>query len=134
MSRIFIDTAPFIYLFEQNGKYCDEVFHQISNWIGNNDRILSSVITLTEILVHPIKIGQNGIANKYKHMLTELLSEKLLVIDEQIADKASSLRVEYNLSTPDSIQLAAAINSGCDIFYTNDKKLSQIKDLDVLMV
>ena len=36
--------------------------------------------------------------------------------------------------TPDSIQLATALYSGSDIFYTNDKRLSTFSDIKILTI
>lgn len=37
-------------------------------------------------------------------------------------------------TTPDAIQMATAINIGCDEFYTNDTVLQKIKEIDVNVI
>ena len=34
----------------------------------------------------------------------------------------------------DALQLATAIETGCDMFYTNDRKLKQIDEINVITV
>ena len=40
-----------------------------------------------------------------------------------VFDRATSLRAENNLKTPDALHLASALASGCEAFCTNDKQL-----------
>jgi predicted nucleic acid-binding protein len=42
------------------------------------------------------------------------------------------LRANYNLKTPDSIQLASGIQKNADIFFTNDKNLKRVDKIEVL--
>jgi predicted nucleic acid-binding protein len=45
------------------------------------------------------------------------------------------LRVQYSgLRTIDAIQVSAAIDIGVDAFLTNDEKLKQIKEINVLFL
>ncbi|MCI5218746.1 MAG: PIN domain-containing protein [Candidatus Electrothrix sp. LOE2] len=44
----------------------------------------------------------------------------------EVFDKATELRAQYSLKTPDAIHLAAALVSGCDVFLTNDLRLNRV--------
>ena len=51
---------------------------------------------------------------------------ELIPISAKIAETAAKIRAEYrDFKAMDSLQLAAAIESGCDVFLTNDKQLKQ---------
>ena len=41
------------------------------------------------------------------------------------------IRGRYRFKTPDSIHLAAAVESGCQLFLTNDVRLNRFTDLTV---
>lgn len=73
-------------------------------------------------------------AQKYKALLNQLLSYRALTIDESIAEHAATIRADYGYRPADSLQLAAAVIHDCDIFYTNDRKLSGFDTLDVVTV
>ena len=45
---------------------------------------------------------------------------------EPVAYLAADLRARYNLRTPDAIQIATAILTGCDAFLTNDDGLRRV--------
>ena len=132
--RIFIDTAPFIYLAESKGRSSDKVAIQISRWIEDDYAIFSSVITLAEILVHPKKKQDISLVREYKELLMDILSSPLLEINSETAELTSQYRAKYNLSAPDAFQLACAKISKCNVFYTNDKKMRRIKDIEVILV
>ncbi|MHB1688312.1 MAG: hypothetical protein ACYCVH_13185 [Ignavibacteriaceae bacterium] len=54
---IFIDTAPFIYHFENSEKYSSLTKVLFSALDKNSVRAITSVITLTEIITKPFQIG-----------------------------------------------------------------------------
>ena len=55
--------------------------------------------------------------------------------DATIAEVAADLRARYNLRTPDALQAATALHSGCEAFLTNnDKHFRRATDLQVLIL
>ncbi len=56
----------------------------------------------------------------------------LILLSEVISELAAQIRGENGFKTPDSIQLATALYSGADIFYTNDKRLSKFPNIKIL--
>ena len=48
--------------------------------------------------------------------------------------RAAELRVRHNLTLPDALQIAIALNTGCDAFLTNDNALQRVTELRVLVV
>ena len=57
MSRIFWDTNLFIYLFEDNGALSKAVARLRSKMLDRGDQLLTSTLTLGEILVKPTEEG-----------------------------------------------------------------------------
>ena len=51
-------------------------------------------------------------------------------IDSNIAEQGAKLRGQHkNFKAMDALQIAAAIASRCDMFFTNDKQLRQEREL-----
>ena len=48
-----------------------------------------------------------------------------------VFDRAAQIRADRGFKTPDAIHLAAAVESGCDRFLTNDLRLSRFAGLAV---
>ncbi len=47
---------------------------------------------------------------------------------------AADLRADYNLSTPDALQISAVLSVGCQAFVTNDKRLKRVTDLQIIVL
>ena len=132
--RIFIDTAPLIYLIEGQGTLSDSVEAQIGNWIRVEETIATSTLTLLELLVVPKKNNDRHLVQKYRALLKDLFSEPLIPLSEAISESAAEIRGSYGFKTPDSIQLASAMYFGADIFYSNDLRLGRFSELKIMSV
>lgn len=51
-----------------------------------------------------------------------------------IAIKAAEIRVKYNFSTPDALQIATATERKADYFLTNDFRLKLITEIKVITI
>ena len=50
-----------------------------------------------------------------------------------MAEKSAELRAKYkDIKLADALQLAAAIEYGCDAFFTNDKQSKQVSEINVV--
>ena len=92
---------------------------------------ISTMLTLTEVLTHPIRIGDNTLIQKYQTILNSSIGFDLILLNKSIAYQAAELRAKYNLKTPDAIQIATAIQTHCHAFLTNDKGLKRITELQI---
>ncbi len=129
---LFIDSAPLIYYIEGHTTYQSilvDLFR--ANDLGRF-HFITSTITLLEVLVMPMRLGRNDIATQYKNLLTGSNYIEIIELTADIAAKAAQLRAKYDLKTPDSIQLATAIEYNADLFLTNDVRLKNIDGLNML--
>ena len=132
--KIFIDTAPLIYLIEGEEDFATSVEKQLMQWIEAEENLATSTLTLLELLVVPMKQENKHLVQKYRALLQDILSEPLIPLSETISEMAAQIRGVTGFKTPDSIQLATALYSGADIFYTNDKRLSKFSDIKILTI
>jgi predicted nucleic acid-binding protein len=95
---------------------------------------VSSVITLTEVLTHPFKLGNVRLAQEYRDILLHSGGFRLLPVTAQLAESAANLRARYNLRTPDALHVAASIDARCDAFLTNDKGVKRVTEINVLVL
>jgi predicted nucleic acid-binding protein len=134
VQRLAVDTAPVIYFIEANPKYdalVTDVFQRISNGTLEGH---CSVITLTEVLVQPLRQGDQQLSQDYTDLLLQSRHFSTVSIDPAIACTAADLRARYGLRTPDALQVAAAIENGCQAFLTNDAKVKRVKEIRVLVL
>ena len=124
MSRIFFDTNLFIYLLEdtgERGKRVEAIVERISE---RRDHLLTSTLTLAEVLVKPLAVGDVAWADKYEKLLNTP-GVSLLPFDRGAARIYAGIRQDKGVKPPDAIQLACAAHAGCDLFITNDERLSK---------
>ncbi len=123
MSRIFWDTNLFIYLFEDKGGQSEQVAELRRRMIEREDELLTSALTLGEILVRPRETGNNELARVYELAISAAAT--VLPFDSHAALKFAEIRQDRSIHAPDAIQLACASVARADLFITNDNRLSR---------
>jgi predicted nucleic acid-binding protein len=134
VTSLGLDTAPIIYFMEANPKYDDlvtEIFQRIDAGVIEG---VTSVITLLEVLVMPLRSGDATLQLKYTDLLLHSLHLETHEITAKVVQRAADLRARYNLRTPDALQVAVVIEAGCQAFLTNDIALKRITELRVLVL
>ena len=121
MSRIFWDTNLFIYLFEGQGPLSRRVAALRQSMLARGDQLLTSTLTLGEILVKPMERGDAELSKKYEQTLAA--TSLIIPFDLKAAKIYASLRGDRSLRAPDTIQLACAAGVGVDLFITNGTRL-----------
>lgn len=132
--RVYIDTSPFIYYLENSALYMDKMKHFFELCLDKNIQIVTSVITVEEYLVFPYASGKIEFIENFKRFI-EYMNIHVINIDSGIAEQAAKIRSRYKyFKAMDALQIAAAIASGCDMFFTNDKQLRQEKELPCMTI
>ena len=121
MSRIFWDTNLFIYLFEGSAVFGGQVASLREKMLRRGDQLVTSTLTLGEVLVKPMKEGDTKLLKEYADVLPAVAV--LLPFDTKAATVYAQLRGDSGLRAPDAIQLACAASFGVDLFVTNDTRL-----------
>jgi predicted nucleic acid-binding protein len=121
VSRVFWDTNLFIYLFEGSPAFGPQVLALRQKMLKRGDELLTSTLTLGEVLVKPMKSGDAILTNEYRRAIPATAT--LLQFDEKAAILYAKLRCDVALRAPDAIQLACAGSFGVDLFVTNDENL-----------
>lgn len=129
-----LDTAPLIYFIEENPTYLETIRPFFVAMDRGEFRVVTSTVTLLEVLVHPFRRGEKELAQQYRDIL--LGAEGLITISlsQDIAEVAARLRASHNIRTPDAIQMATALRAGASHFLTNDVRLPSLPELKVLVL
>jgi predicted nucleic acid-binding protein len=123
--RAFFDTNIFIYLYADAERSKQETSRDIVN---NAYECITSTQILNEI---------NNVMIKKWHMHYDTVMAvqcdvrrigKVICATEDIIDKAMDLHFRYGFSYYDSLMLATALDSDCDIIYTEDMSSGQVID------
>lgn len=124
MSKVFFDTNVFIYMFEGLEPNRTRTLEIRRRMIDRGDRIVTSAMTLGEVLVRPTKLGQTSLIEQYDHAIRT--AAHVISFDPPIAWRYASLRATHAIRNPDAIQLACAAHFGVDLFITNDIRLHKL--------
>lgn len=132
--RVHIDSMTFIYFIEEHPRYVN-VVESVFELVDAGELVgLSSYVTLLEVLVKPIQEKDAALAQKYREFLTGARNFALFPVDRGIAEDGAGIRARYGFRTPDAIQLATAVRHGADTFLTNDEKLKNFDQLEVVVL
>jgi predicted nucleic acid-binding protein len=121
VSRVFWDTNLFIYLLEGQGPLAKRATALRQSMLSRGDQLITSALTLGEVLVKPLERGDRELARKYEEAI--LATSILIPLDAMAARKYALLREDRTLRAPDAIQLACAAAARVDLFITNDLRL-----------
>ncbi len=129
-----VDTSIFIYFIEKHpdyNKFLKDFFKQ------NEDGgfgIITSTITLLELLVMPFKQSRQDLGEKYKKILGKSGHIELIDLNPEIAEISAEIKAKNGLRTPDAIQIGTSIYCKADYFLTNDKPLKSVKQIPIIIL
>jgi predicted nucleic acid-binding protein len=129
-----LDSVPLIYFIEENPTYLQMTDAFFEAMLRREFRVITSVLTLPEVLVYPLRQGNRTLAQEYRDILYYQEGLTTVEISTDIAETAAQIRAVHNLRTPDAIQMATAISAGASFFLTNDGHLPSLPGLTMLVL
>lgn len=130
---VALDAAPFIYYVEEHASFTKLIEPILQGAEEGRLALVTSTLTLLEVLVAPYRAGDGALARRYEAILSDSPSLTLVPLDLGQLRNAARLRATHvSLKVPDALQLSAALSTGCSAFVTNDRRLPRIPGLKVL--
>jgi predicted nucleic acid-binding protein len=129
-----LDTAPLIFYIEDHPTYADLLAPFFEAVKSGEIRIVTSTVTLLEVLVHPLKRGDESLAHEYNDILLSSPYIFTVPVTPATAQTAAELRAMSKLKTPDAIHLATAINHHADAFLTGDRDFGEFDLMRILKI
>jgi len=130
VTRVFWDTNLFVYLLE-GGEFASRVKQVRARMLARGDQLLTSALTLGELLVKPREKGEIPVRD---HEKTIRQIATILPFDAACAPRYAAIRADRTIKAPDATQLACAAAGGTDLFITNDDRLSRKHVPDVKFI
>lgn len=128
---VAVDTACFIYFIEGHPQYAPLLRPLFAAADVGALALVTTAITLLEVLVVPLRAGDEALASRYERLLTQGRGITLVETGAAQARLAAQLRARTGIRVPDALQLAAALSAGCTAFVTNDRALPSLPGLPV---
>jgi predicted nucleic acid-binding protein len=132
---VAFDSAPLIYYLEEHPDYLAVVDEMFNAFDRGSARGMTSVLTLLEVMVMPLRKGQQELAKEYGQLLTHAAGITIYPIDAEVCERAAQLRAGYAwLRTPDALQIATAIAKGAALIVSNDQPWKRVTEIEVMLL
>jgi predicted nucleic acid-binding protein len=129
-----VDTSIFIYFIEEHPQFLplvEPLFREVDK---GRKVLVTSALTLLEVLVVPYRSGDHILAERYEALLTQSRGVRVADITRDHLRAAAQLRAATGVKTPDALQLVAALAGQCATFLTNDRHLPTLPGLRILQL
>lgn len=128
----FLDTAPLIYLIEGHPQFASVVKDILIYCQQQSVSLTTTVLTELEFKTKPIRENRIDIVQAFDELLVDSHMQ-MVSITSEITSKALNLQQQLlSLKAFDSLQLGAALVHQCDVFITNDKRLIQLNQPQII--
>jgi len=127
---IYCDSVILIYLLDAVGPFNIRAVTRMTALHSAGDVAAFSDLTRLECRMKPLRIGATAKLAEFDAFFSRP-DVRLVPITTAVFDRATIIRATYNLKLADSLHLAAAVESSCDRFLTNDTRLSALTDVAV---
>ncbi len=131
---VAIDTAVFIYFIEEEPRFLPQILPLFTEADRGERVLVTSSLTLLEVLVVPYRAGHRQLAERYEHLLTRSRGVRMVDLTRDQLRAAAQLRAATGVKIPDALQLTAALGAGCKTLITNDRRLPVVPGLQVLQL
>ncbi len=132
---VAVDTALFIFRIEEYPRFLGPVYELFAQADWGEIEIVTSALTLLELLVVPLRLNEQKLAARYDALLTRSRGVRVVDVSRDQLRTAARLRAQHSaLRTPDALQLAAAISTWCESFVTNDRRMQAPDGLRALQL
>lgn len=124
-TRVYLDTNVFIMAFENAGARSDHAWWLLRAIEDGEMAAVTSEMTLAEILVKPIEVGDEPLSASYQAILTSSPVMDVRAVTRSVLIEAAEIRAHRpSIRLPDAVHLATARAGGCSFFISNDERLA----------
>ena len=130
--RVYFDTVLFIYGLENSPEYASRAIAFIQSAQERQIIGITGIATLTEMLVHPFRDGNDSYADQLKTLfLSGDVCECVSHTDDVFLSSAR-LRAKSKLKAIDALHFSTALHFGCQYFLTNDTSFKSTQTMEVV--
>jgi predicted nucleic acid-binding protein len=126
---LLIDSAPIIYVLEDHPRFGPRFAPLFAAHAAGRLRFAVTTITVAEVLVGPLRAGDDALAQRYCAILQ---SWQPIALDLEIAASAARLRASLRLGLADAVQAASALAINAAALVTHDRDFSRLRSLRII--
>lgn len=129
---VALDTSVWIYHFEDHPTYRKCTEYLLGHITDGYSRAIVSELTLLELLIKPLRLRRQDIADHYEALLTHFPNVSLQPVSREVVIRAAALRARYSFRTPDALIMATALVHKATLILTNDERWKRLPEPAVL--
>jgi predicted nucleic acid-binding protein len=134
LSRVALDTSALIYLVEGSPALRAKILDRIADVLRERDGdVIACRLARLECRVRPLRAADDMLLASYDAIFAAARFS-FVELTASVVERATALRAEHGLKTPDALHLAAAIESSAVSFVTGDVQLTRCRDVRVEVV
>ena len=126
---LLIDSAPIIYVLEDHPQFGPRFAPLFAAHAAGRLHFAVTTITVAEVLVGPLRAGDDALAQRYRVILE---SWRPVALDLEIAASAARLRASLRLGLADAVQAASALAINAAALVTHDRDFSRLRSLRII--
>jgi predicted nucleic acid-binding protein len=100
-------------------------------------QLVTSELTLAEVLVGPLKDGDTGLAKLYEEFLISDDALEIRPVDRSVLRRSAEIRATLGNKGPDAIHIATALLCECSLLFSSDQRLrlpANLKQIDLTRI
>src|SRR5215469_5234077 len=126
---LLIDSPPIIYILEDHPQFGSRFAPLFAAHAAGRLRFAVTTITVAEVLVGPLRAGDDALTQRYRAILE---SWQPIALDLEIAASAARLRASLRLGLADAVQAASALAINAAALVTHDRDFSRLRSLRII--
>ena len=126
---LLIDSPPIIYVLEDHPQFGPRFAPLFAAHAAGRLRFAVTTISVAEVLVGPLRAGDDVLAQRYRAILE---SWQPVALDVDIAASAARLRASLRLGLADAVQAASALAINAAALVTHDRDFSRLRSLRII--
>ena len=126
---LLIDSAPIIYVLEEHPQLGPRFAPLFAAHAAGRLRFAVTTITVAEVLLGPLRAGNDALAQRYQ---TILGSWQPVALGPDIAASAAQLRASFRLGLADAVQAASALAINAAALVTHDRDFSRLDSVRII--
>ncbi len=126
--KVYLDSVILVYFLDHVGPFQVRAAQRLATLHAAGDIVAISDLVRMECRMDPMRTGDAARLARVDGFFARQDVEKV-PITTGVFDRATEIRAMHRYKSIDSINLAAALEGGCDLFLTNDLQLKDFPDL-----
>jgi predicted nucleic acid-binding protein len=126
---LIVDSPPVIYILEDHPQFGPRFAPLFAAHAAGRLHFAVTTITVAEVLVGPLRAGDDALAQRYRAILE---SWRPVALSVDIAASAAQLRASLRLGLADAVQAANALAINAAALATHDRDFSRLRSLRII--